>query len=191
MGENMPYPQRQSNNPTFVQGVAMIIGGVIVFMICSIIQNAGDSSMFSLTFHRQDSTLLNLLLKFTWWPGWILTVVLIVTGVKILMSSQGEASKPSSPRPSVQPYRQSAESPFTRSSQSVPPPLSQSVPPPLFQPGAQPFSQFGIPPTINRPPELHPADSGQYTEPTAQPLLPPGYYLGNDGQYYPSRGIPQ
>lgn len=66
---------------------AYIAGGIAVFIVCSIIQATGGSSMFSNSYMPPDSAFLDLLLNVTFWPGWILTVGLIVQGVKDLLMS--------------------------------------------------------------------------------------------------------
>lgn len=55
--------------------------GVAVFVIASIVQGIGGSHMFTMEFQEPDSFVLELLVQATWWPGWVLTVVLIGMGL--------------------------------------------------------------------------------------------------------------
>jgi hypothetical protein len=77
--------KQQSANKT--QGIISLCGGVGIFIIASIIQGIGGSSMFSLTYHQPDSVILNILMKISFWPGWILSVLLILGGI-VYMSSK-------------------------------------------------------------------------------------------------------
>jgi hypothetical protein len=72
-----------SSNP-----IGMIAGGVAVFVGCSIVQAAGGSSMFESTFDDPDNAALAILMQVTWWPGWIVTVLLIGGGVLGLINRQ-------------------------------------------------------------------------------------------------------
>jgi len=68
------------------KGWLMIGGGVGVFIIASIIQALGDSSMFSTYYYETGNVVIDLLVNFTFYPGWILTGALIVMGVLALLS---------------------------------------------------------------------------------------------------------
>jgi hypothetical protein len=69
-------------------GVGLILGGIAVFVVCSIIQGAGGTSMFSQSFESTDNAFMDLLLQITWWPGWIASIGLIVIGVRTLVQSR-------------------------------------------------------------------------------------------------------
>lgn len=64
------------------QGIAYIIAGIVVFIVCSAIQSLGDSSMFSFAFYKTGNALLDIIISITMIPGWIATVILIVNGVR-------------------------------------------------------------------------------------------------------------
>lgn len=56
--------------------VAAYVGAAIaVFIICSLVQTAGDSSMFSQGYYEPDSAILDIAMNVTFWPGWLATVV--------------------------------------------------------------------------------------------------------------------
>jgi hypothetical protein len=66
----------------------MILGGVIVFVIASIIQSLGGSNMFSDSYYSQGA-LIDFLIEITFVPGWILTGVLILGGGARLIAGKG------------------------------------------------------------------------------------------------------
>jgi len=83
--ENQPVseePTSGSVSPA-LKGIGLIAAGIVVFIICSLIQRAGGTSMFSTTYYS-TTAFMDLLLKVTWWPGWIATVGLIAAGCRIL-----------------------------------------------------------------------------------------------------------
>lgn len=57
-----------------------ITAGVAVFVVCSIIQAMGDSSMFDPTF-LDPGGIRGLLVVVTFWPGWMLIGGFIGTGL--------------------------------------------------------------------------------------------------------------
>ena len=69
-------------------GIVCIVGGVIVFIICSIIQGIGGSSMFATEYYVPDSALLDTLMNITFYPGWAITVGLIILGIRILFMNR-------------------------------------------------------------------------------------------------------
>jgi hypothetical protein len=71
-------------------GVAYIVGGVVVFIICSVIQGIGDSSMFSTQYYKPDNLLLELLMNVTFWPGWLATAGLIICGVAKIINNRSK-----------------------------------------------------------------------------------------------------
>lgn len=72
----------------------LIAAGIAVFAGCSIAQSAGGSSMFETTFEDPDSLGMEILMQVTWWPGWILTVILIGSGIVGLLSGQSATASP-------------------------------------------------------------------------------------------------
>lgn len=67
--------------------VVKIVGGLAVFVVCWIVQaTMGDSSMFSMTY-ADRGFLQGLLVNVTFWPGWILTGVLIGGGIVDLVQA--------------------------------------------------------------------------------------------------------
>lgn len=85
---SIPETPPPATKPGGSGGVGMIVGGIAVFIVCSIIQGAGGSSMFSQSYYPPDNAFMDLLMNLTWWPGWIVTVVLIIGGVRQLMQSK-------------------------------------------------------------------------------------------------------
>jgi hypothetical protein len=68
-------------------GAARIVAGVGVFIVASIIQaSMGDSSMFSMEY-RPGNLFQDLMVNVTFWPGWLLTIGLIGSGVMELLDS--------------------------------------------------------------------------------------------------------
>jgi hypothetical protein len=77
-----PAPRRRpANVAARAAGLARIGLGVAVFVVCSIVQGAGGSNMFTSSFERPDNPLLELGMQMTWWPGWIATVGLVLSGL--------------------------------------------------------------------------------------------------------------
>jgi len=56
----------------------LALGAVVVFIICSLVQAAGDSSMFTTSYPEPDSALLDIGMNVTFWPGWLATAGLLV-----------------------------------------------------------------------------------------------------------------
>jgi hypothetical protein len=62
-----------------------IVGGIAVFIVCWMVQaGLGDSSMFSMSYVNQGFVP-GLLVTVTFWPGWIVTVGLIGSGIGELL----------------------------------------------------------------------------------------------------------
>lgn len=59
----------------------MIGAAVVVFIICSVIQAACGSSMFSNTYSSSTGLIKTLLLNVTFYPGWGLTALLGLGGI--------------------------------------------------------------------------------------------------------------
>ena len=77
-----PGPPYKSGPSSGRSASLLLIGaGIVVFIVCSIAQAAGGSSMFTTSFKDPDNPVLGLLVQVTWWPGWILTVALIGRGI--------------------------------------------------------------------------------------------------------------
>lgn len=68
-------------------GWTLIGAAVAVFVFCAIVQAACGSSMFHSSF-RPTSTVKDLLLNITFWPGWTLTGGLGVAGLRMLLQSR-------------------------------------------------------------------------------------------------------
>lgn len=66
---------------------ALGAGAVGVFVVCSIIQAAGGSSMFSQDYYPPDSVLLDFAMNMTFWPGWLLTGALLLAAGGALRDS--------------------------------------------------------------------------------------------------------
>jgi hypothetical protein len=84
-----PETPPSATRPQRSRGVGLILAGVAVFVVCSIVQAAGGSSMFSRSYLSSHDFVMDLLMNITWWPGWVLTVGLIVSGVRQLITRSG------------------------------------------------------------------------------------------------------
>lgn len=62
------------------KGLLLILLGVVVFIICSVIQAQAGSSMFSSTYYRSGG-IMDTLVTLTWEPGWVATIALIIAGI--------------------------------------------------------------------------------------------------------------
>lgn len=77
------------------QAGGLILAGIAVFVVSSIVQSTmGDSSMFSMSYVDRGFVQ-GLLVNVTFWPGWIVTVGLIGSGVAHLLEGDdpGEDSQ--------------------------------------------------------------------------------------------------
>lgn len=83
----VPNLMAASKKSTSTAGIGLIVAGVAVFIICSIIQGAGGSSMFASTYYPPDSVVLDALMNITFYPGWIGTAALIIAGISSLVKS--------------------------------------------------------------------------------------------------------
>lgn len=68
-------------------GIVMIGAAVVVFILASIVQGIGGSSMFSTTYAEPDNFVLDLLMNVTFWPGWLATGALLFGGIAKLVSN--------------------------------------------------------------------------------------------------------
>jgi hypothetical protein len=65
--------------------VAAYVGAAIaVFIVCSLVQAAGDSSMFSQGYYEPDSAILDIAMNVTFWPGWLATGGLLLAAAATL-----------------------------------------------------------------------------------------------------------
>ena len=62
-------------------GVTKLVGAAAVFIICSIVQAAGGSSMFSTTYSESNGLILGFLINLTFYPGWVFTAALVFAGI--------------------------------------------------------------------------------------------------------------
>lgn len=78
-----------------IGGPAKIMAGIAVFIVSWIIQaSLGDSSMFSMSYVDRGF-LQGLLVNVTFWPGWVVTIGFIGSGIIDLL----DAGDPSDARP--------------------------------------------------------------------------------------------
>ena len=63
------------------------VAAIVVFVGAAIIQAACGSCMFSSSY-SSTSLVQDLLINVTFWPGWLLTAVLILAGVGKLMAKE-------------------------------------------------------------------------------------------------------
>jgi len=82
----MSTSAKKSSSPGV--GIGMIVGAVAVFVICSIIQGAAGSSMFTQSFYSTGNALLDTLVSISWWPGWIASVGLLIGGIANLVRTK-------------------------------------------------------------------------------------------------------
>ena len=74
-----------SKNRSPVAGIILIAAAVVVFAVCSIIQGQAGTSMFTQQFYPTGNSGLDTLVQLTWWPGWIATVGLLLSGIGALV----------------------------------------------------------------------------------------------------------
>jgi hypothetical protein len=71
-----------------------MVGGVVVFIVCSIIQAAFGSSMFDGSYYPSQVGIIGaLLINFTFWPGWLVTLGCIVGGIAAMFKSPESEKK--------------------------------------------------------------------------------------------------
>lgn len=76
------------NGKSRAVGIGTIVAAGAVFVVASIVQAIGGSSMFSTTYAEPDSFVLDLIMNLTFWPGWILTAALLVGGTRTLIAKE-------------------------------------------------------------------------------------------------------
>lgn len=62
-------------------------GAAVVFAICSAVQAAGHSDMFSTRYQDPGNFLLDIAMNVTFYPGWGLTVLLVFYGFVALVKT--------------------------------------------------------------------------------------------------------
>ena len=82
----MSFPRRQ-------KAAVYAAGAVAVFIVCSIVQATGDSSMFSTNYYQPDNVLLEFAISVTFYPGWILTIGLLVAAFGEIRNDMQEDSR--------------------------------------------------------------------------------------------------
>ena len=80
--------QNQGQSGSRLSGPALLGAAVGVFILCCIIQAACGSSMFSTSYPATDSTMKDLLINVTFWPGWLMTAALAIKGVAALRTDR-------------------------------------------------------------------------------------------------------
>lgn len=78
-------PMEDSHKPETGKGVLLITSGVAVFIVCSLIQGAAGSSMFSSSYRADVNAILDILVNITFYPGWIATALLVIYGLLTLV----------------------------------------------------------------------------------------------------------
>lgn len=71
--------------------VAFFLGGLLVFVLCNLVQELAGSSMFSLS-ATETTGGLRLLANLTFWPGWVIALALIGVGVVLLVRDRSRAA---------------------------------------------------------------------------------------------------
>jgi len=78
-----PVEQPPTTQATDMKAVGISLGfigaGVVVFIVCSLVQGAFGSSMFS-NRYRDPGVVGAILINLTFFPGWIATIVLAAFG---------------------------------------------------------------------------------------------------------------
>lgn len=87
MSKKSPASRSGTSQPFLLIGA-----GIAVFVVCSIVQAAGGTHMFSGSFPEPDSLILEFLIQVTWWPGWLATIALIGTGIWRWISRESQES---------------------------------------------------------------------------------------------------
>lgn len=62
--------------------LALLLSAAAVFGFCSLVQMAAGSSMFSNSYRRPDSMLLELAVNITYYPGWLAIIGLVLAAVR-------------------------------------------------------------------------------------------------------------
>lgn len=67
-------------------GLLLLLGGGLIFGVCSLVQHSYDSSMFE-TSYSDPGFLGSILLNLTFWPGWAITAGMIGLGLIAIANS--------------------------------------------------------------------------------------------------------
>lgn len=70
------------------KGLAYLGLAGAIFVVCSMVQAMGGSSMFSTSFPDPGNLLFELLMQVTFWPGWALTGYFAFRGVVMLVADK-------------------------------------------------------------------------------------------------------
>lgn len=71
-----------------VKVASLVSGAVAVFVLCSIVQAAAGSTMFSNAFHPTNSVLLDLAVNLTFWPGWLIMLSLLFSAARTCLQDE-------------------------------------------------------------------------------------------------------
>jgi hypothetical protein len=70
------------------KGFPMLVAGIVVFVVCSIIQGIFGSSMFDRSYSPSQAGIVGaILLNITFWPGWLLTIGCLLGGLRAMFKS--------------------------------------------------------------------------------------------------------
>jgi len=88
-----PKPQPAPNQPrdkvAILRGVAFILGGLLVFVLASLVQGLAGSSIVKWSqSHPPMTTVMGVLVNLTFWPGWVISVVLVAVGIVVAIASK-------------------------------------------------------------------------------------------------------
>jgi hypothetical protein len=145
-------------------GIVWIVIGIAIFIVCSIIQSFGESTMFSDNYYSTGNEILDLLIEIVFIPGWIGTIGCIGKGVIQLFLGLS-----SSDSPQIPPYTNPANPPYPSSQmplgqQPYPTQATPSIAQDQFDP-SQEMDQSALPTAVQPQPQPY----------AAQPLQPQPY----------------
>lgn len=86
--EELRRIEAEETRAGLVSGALSLVGAVVVFVIASFCQSLVGSSMFSMSYYRPDNFLFDLLANLTFYPGWLLTAILVGVGIVGLVSAR-------------------------------------------------------------------------------------------------------
>ncbi|MDR1016480.1 MAG: zinc-ribbon domain-containing protein [Coriobacteriales bacterium] len=86
----VPVQAKKKNSTTgtcVAVGFILLAAAVVVFLICNVCQGLGGSSMFSTRYTNAGDLGTSLLVNLTFYPGWIITIALVVGAIKYFIAA--------------------------------------------------------------------------------------------------------
>jgi uncharacterized membrane protein len=79
-----PQGPKGKAKPHWGAALILIVAGFAVFGIASLLQAWAGSHMFEYEYTATGNALTDTIASVTWWPGWILSVLLVLGGIVTL-----------------------------------------------------------------------------------------------------------